>query len=130
MGRKKRRRTDNVIQFPKDHNIAEEMLKRVIDLFDMQVYLNKWAKSMLQYQSEDDPNIKQTYEEYIAELDVDGTPFVDGMTEVEMRREYRNHIEGFLVFLIYLYIIPNILLVGFKCDLDFRSLKCSLDILP
>lgn len=57
MGRNKRRRTNNVIQFPKDHNIAEEMLKRVIDLFDMQVYLNKWAKSMLQYQSEDDPNI-------------------------------------------------------------------------
>ena len=71
MGRKKRRRrqTDNIIQFARDpSNIAEEMLRRVIDIVDMKAYQNEWARTMLRYQSEDDPHIKQTYEEYVLNM--------------------------------------------------------------
>lgn len=97
MGRKKRRRRrrqpDDVIQFPRDPNVAEEMLVRFRNIVKMQAYQKEWARRILEYQSEDDPHIKQTYEEFIAEFDE------DGMTEEEMRREYSAHIEGNKSFL-------------------------------
>ena len=100
MGRKKRRRrqTDNVIQFPRDPQIAEEMLRRVHDIVKVQAYQKEWARRILVYQSEDDPHLTQTFEEFVAEQEEED-PFVDGTTEEEMRREYRRYIDGNKSFL-------------------------------
>lgn len=107
MGRKKRRRRqtddrrrrqpDDVIQFPRDPNVAEEMLLRFRNIVEMQAYQKGWARRILEYQSEDDPHITQTFEEFVAEQEEE--PFVDGTTEEEMRREYSHHIEGSKSFL-------------------------------
>ena len=95
MGEKKRRRTDNVIQFPRDPNVAGTLLQMFKQFVFMQGFQDEGARSLLQYESED----TQTYEEFVAESDSEGVPFVDGMTEEEMRREYSDQIEGDKSFL-------------------------------